>query len=135
MCRSGLVIHSVMCLYQPFPGPRQRRPDRPDGKPRLRRDLRIAEPRVPQQQDITVSLRQRGECTRYPCPPFVSLHRVLGRGLGRRERNRIVLQQREMLLPAYGRSGLVASQIGWYGGKPRAGGFRGGGDIAGVKPL
>ena len=69
----------VVRLHQPPPRPRQRGADRADREPGLRRDLGIAEPGVPQEQDLPVPRRQRVERLLHRGHLLVVLDRVVGR--------------------------------------------------------
>ncbi len=116
--RSPFGVLPVVRVHQAAARPRQRRPHRADGQARLRRDLRIAQPRVPEQQDLPVARGQRVERFLHRGHLLVVLDGIVGGRRDRRLRDRIALEQRQVPLPPHGRAGLVPRQVGRDGEDP-----------------
>src|SRR3954451_13077311 len=114
MCRMATFgcMLPVMCFYQTSPCPCQGCAYRPHSQTGLPRNFRVAHPRVPQQQNFSISGGQGAERFLYRSHPLVMLYhgvcRRLDRGLG----DRIGLEQRQVPLSPNRRPGLVPRQVG-----------------------
>src|SRR6478736_6465218 len=97
---------------QPLSSPRQRSAHGSDSESGLRRDLRIAQARVPQQENLPVSRSQRPQCVSNRRDLLVMLHLLFGGWLKRWLGDRVTLEQSQVPPAANGGSRLVPGQVG-----------------------